>query len=123
MAPPPARRESTADVVHGVTVADPYRWLEDGESAETIAWVEEQNARTRQVIDARPDRERWHRRAAELLSVPISYGCRLGGDVVFSLERGGGRRQAVLVARSLVDATVPARVLLDPADLADDDTG
>src|SRR4051794_35755592 len=39
LAYPPARRLEHVDLLHGVPVADPYRWLEDLDSAETRAWV------------------------------------------------------------------------------------
>ena len=29
---PPSRREDIVDDYHGVAVADPYRWLEDGDA-------------------------------------------------------------------------------------------
>src|SRR5690606_13271739 len=63
--PPPARRDDVVDVVHGVEVPDPYRWLEDGEGADTRAWVVAQNDRTRAVLDALPGREDLVRRYAE----------------------------------------------------------
>ena len=95
--PPPARREATVDVLHGHEVADPYRWLEDGDAAEVAAWVAAQNERTRAALDARPDRRAWLDRLVACSSCPISTGVRLAGDRVFSLERGGGQKQ--LVAR------------------------
>ena len=47
---PPARKSDTVDDYHGVRVADPYRWLEDADTAETSAWVEAQNALTRSIL-------------------------------------------------------------------------
>jgi prolyl oligopeptidase len=36
---PVTRKEDVSDVFFSVQVADPYRWLEDGNSPEVMAWV------------------------------------------------------------------------------------
>ena len=112
--PPPARRDDIVDVLHGVEVADPYRWLEDGDSPEVTAWVEAQNARTRAVLDALPQREPLHRRFLALLEAGSVGAPHVGGDRVFTLERYGDLDQAVVVVRSAVDPSAPPRVLVDP---------
>ena len=43
---PAARKSDQADTYHGDKVADPYRWLEDSDSAETTAWIEAENKLT-----------------------------------------------------------------------------
>ena len=48
---PPARQSNTFDNYHGTRVDDPYRWLEDPDSPETVAWVEAENELTRSVVD------------------------------------------------------------------------
>jgi len=118
--PPAARRDDVVDVLHGVPVADPYRWLEDGEAPETVAWVAAQNDRTRQALDARPERAAWHERLVALLGARVSTGCRLAGDRVFTLERAGGQAQFALFVRSAVDPAEPGRLVLDPSVDADD---
>ncbi len=40
---PNARKSDQVDDYHGLQVADPYRWLEDDNSAETGAWVRAEN--------------------------------------------------------------------------------
>ena len=40
--PPPTKTEPVTETIHGVTVTDPYRWLEDSESPATRAWLEAQ---------------------------------------------------------------------------------
>jgi len=42
-APPPTRQDDVQETLHGVTVPDPYRWLEDQESSETRAWINQQH--------------------------------------------------------------------------------
>jgi len=107
-------------VLHGTEVHDPYRWLEDGDSEETAAWVAAQNARTRAVLDALPQREPLHRRLLELLQIGVVGSPAVAGDRVFHLQREGDDDQAVLVMRSAVDPGAPARVVVDPHDLAAD---
>ena len=53
---PASRRDALVEKLHGVSVADPYRWLEDSSSAETKAWVEAQNALTQRYLGEIPRR-------------------------------------------------------------------
>lgn len=49
---PHTRRDAVVDTLHGVDVADPYRWLEDGDAPDVQEWVEAQNRLTRETLDA-----------------------------------------------------------------------
>jgi prolyl oligopeptidase len=119
--PTPGAAELTTEVVHGVEVHDPFRWLEDGDDPAVVAWATEQDARCRAALDALPARPRWHARLTELLRVGQSSMPTLAGGLTFSVDRWGDLDQAVLVARRS-PAESPGRVLLDPAALLDDPT-
>jgi prolyl oligopeptidase len=108
------------DVVHGVDIPDPYRWLEDGSSAETREWVARQNQITREALDARPDRSRWFERLSALVGLPAVLSVRVAGDRLFVLERPEGADQYALVVRSATDSETPAITLVDPAGMAAD---
>jgi prolyl oligopeptidase len=109
--------------VHGVAVADPYRWLEDAEAPDTQAWVEAHNDRTRAVLDARPDRAGLVARYAELFSAGTAGAPAIRGGRLFSIDRWGDLEQAVLVVRDVHGDRIPAaRTLIDPHELTSDAT-
>jgi prolyl oligopeptidase len=41
---PQTRKEDVTDIINGISVGDPYRWLEDGASPEVKEWTTQQNA-------------------------------------------------------------------------------
>jgi prolyl oligopeptidase len=53
---PETRRDDIVEVLHGQSIADPYRWLEDPDSAETADWVKRQNEFTARYLELLPDR-------------------------------------------------------------------
>src|SRR5690348_5024247 len=107
---PPTRQDNVVEDLHGVAVDDPYRWLEDGDSAETRAWVDAQNERTRDYLDALP-----HvgsiRPILDKLFTTGSVGTPVvRGPRYFYQRRDGTLDQPILVARE--DTT--ERTILDP---------
>jgi prolyl oligopeptidase len=114
---------SATDVIHGVTVVDPHRWLEDGTSPETVEWAAAQNARTRAALDAIPSRPRLHSRLTDLFRAGTSGAPRIEGGRLFSLDRWGDHDQAVLCVRPLDGVDAPSStIVIDPARLVDDAT-
>lgn len=108
--------------LHGVSVRDPYRWLEDGSSADVQAWTGAQNAKTKAYMDAVPRREALNRELREVLSrgsvgLPEVVGAK---DTVFHTKREGTQNQPVLYVREGVRGA--DRVLLDPSQLSSDGT-
>ncbi|HPR64514.1 MAG TPA: prolyl oligopeptidase family serine peptidase [Thermoanaerobaculia bacterium] len=54
---PPTRKEDRSEVMHGLTIRDPFRWLESGSSDEVKNWVAEQEKLTRAYLDNLPQRK------------------------------------------------------------------
>jgi prolyl oligopeptidase len=92
---PPARDDATVEVLHGVEVADPYRWLENADAEETRAWVDAQNALTRSLLDG-PERHALAARLTTLFNYPRSSIPVKRGGRHFFLHNSGLQNQAVL---------------------------
>ena len=65
---PQPRKSDLVDTYFGKTVADPYRWMEDLNSAEVKQWVDAENAVTARYLDALPLRDQLKARITELLA-------------------------------------------------------
>ncbi|MBP2708321.1 S9 family peptidase [Microbispora sp. RL4-1S] len=62
---PPARRDAIVDDIHGTSVPDPYRWLEDADAPETKEWLDAQEELFRRAD--LEGRRHFRSRIAELL--------------------------------------------------------
>ena len=111
-AAPHTPRENVVDDVHGAKITDPYRWLEADTSERVRDWSDEQNARTRAVLDALPQRAAFARRLRELLSVGLLSTPRPIAGRIFHTRREGEQKQAVLYVRNAVRGA--DRALIDP---------
>jgi len=121
---PATRTDDVVDKIHGVEVLDPYRWLEEGESAEVNAWTAAQNQHLRAELDKVPGRAwienrlwQWHETGS--LGAPAVRG-RGKQARLFYTRRTGKQNQPVLYVR---DGTAGKdRALLDANALAADGT-
>jgi prolyl oligopeptidase len=117
---PPTRTEKVVDKLHGVEVADPYRWLENADSAEVKEWVEKQNELTRSVLDKLPGRDKIRARLSELMDIGTLGTPRPARGRYFYTKREGKQNQPILYVRQGLRGK--DRVLVDPNTLAKEGT-
>ena len=115
---PEARRSDDADTLHGTVVADPYRWLEDPDDPEAVAWSLAQDALLAAESASLPGRDRLASRVADLLGAGTVGTPAWRGDRQFFMRRTAEQEHAVL---HTVDPDGTERVLVDPVAL--DPTG
>jgi len=117
---PAARKADVVDDYHGTKVADPYRWMEDPDAPETVAWVAAENRLTRSFLDSIPARQAIDRRLKKLWNYP-KYGLpRREGDRYFFSKNDGLQNQDVLYWTERLDGE--PKELLDPNPLSPDGT-
>ena len=104
--------------MHGVEISDPYRWLEDQQSPETRAWITEQNAYTRAILDAVPGRERLRAQLEKLTRVDYQSAPTVRNGRYFFMRRGAEQDQFAIIVREGIAGD--DRVLVDPATLSSD---
>lgn len=118
------------DVMHGESIVDPFRWLEDGESKETKDWTAAQNARTRAWIDQGDTRSKLLSRIDQLLEIGFVSGPVLRTGTAgksgkqprryFHVRREGKQDQPIVYVREGLNGK--DRALLDPTKFGSDKT-
>ena len=117
---PPAHRSEVVETLHGVKVADPYRWLEDLDAPATRRWVEAEARLARRFLDALPERPTIRRRLSELWNYERFGIPRRAGPYLFYSHNDGLQNQAVILVQ--IGAEAPPRVLIDPNRFSSDGT-
>jgi prolyl oligopeptidase len=117
---PQARKVDQTDDYFGVTISDPYRWMEDLDSPELAKWVEQENALTRSVIDAVPERAAMLARLMELINFERYSAPRRRGSRYFYSHNTGLQNQNILYWADGLDGA--PNVLLDPNTMSADGT-
>ena len=118
LAYPPTRTVDVVDDYHGRKVADPYRWLEDLESADTAAWVAAQNKVTSGYLDSLPGREQIRKRLTELWNFRRTGVPVLEAGQIWFQQNSGLQRQAPVYRQSAPNAQ--PSLVIDPNTLSPD---
>lgn len=117
---PSARSESRVELIHGVGVEDPYRWLEDSESDETKAWTNAQNELTRSLLDQFSEQRSDLRKKLErLYRVTTESAPRLYEDKLFFSRRQSDDAHGVIYVRN-PGARSRGREILNPNKFSQD---
>lgn len=111
-APPSTQKGTARETLHGVEIADPYRWLEDQDAAATRAWIAEQNKYSESILAGLPGRDALKKRISELLKIEVIGTPFVRGQRYFFVKRLPTQDQLVLYMRNGADGK--DEVLVDP---------
>jgi prolyl oligopeptidase len=111
-----ASRIPVTDTFHGVDVTEDYRWLEDGSSAEAIAWMKAQRDRSRAYFGGMPWRDALRARVERLLKSERTTYKQLapGGSRFFALKAQAPRQRPFLVVLTDLDDLATERAVVEP---------
>ena len=118
--PPVTRTDNVKEMLHGVEIVDPYRWLEDQESPETRTWIDAQNEYSHSMIDSLPGREKLAQRLTELMKIDRISMPRARNGRYFLYKRSADQEQWVIYTRKGLEGE--DEVLIDPHPMSPDRT-
>jgi len=117
---PATKKVDQVDDYFGTKVADPYRWLEDDNAADTLAWVEAQNKVTFGYLVTIPYRPKIKARLTEIFNYPRYSSPFRAGENYFFYKNDGLQNQSVCYIQKGLDGA--PEVFFDPNALSPDGT-
>jgi prolyl oligopeptidase len=113
---PDTPKKPVATEYQGVTVEDPYQWLEADDDSQVKAWSDAQNQRTRKNLDSFPDRtsiekqlQDWYAKTSPSYSSLVSRP-----GILFAMKFQPPKQQPLLVTLASADDLKSEKVVLDP---------
>jgi prolyl oligopeptidase len=116
--PPKTQVNEVKEVIQGVEISDPYRWLEDQNSSETRSWIDTQNAYTDSQLAKLPGREELKQRLSAFIKIDFMGVPVVENDRYFFFKRQGDQDQAILYMRKGLKGK--DEVLIDPLPMSAD---
>jgi prolyl oligopeptidase len=117
---PIARKVEQTDDYFGTTVSDPYRWMEDVDSAELKTWIDAENELTQRYLEQIPLRATMQKRLMELINFERYTAPSRRGTRYFYSHNSGLQNQNVLYWQEGLEGE--PQVLLDPNTFSEDGT-
>ena len=113
---PDTPKKPVATEYQGVTVEDPYQWLEADDDSQVKAWSDAQNQQTRKNLDSFPDRaaiekqlQEWYAKTSPSYSSLVSRP-----GILFAMKFQPPKQQPLLVTLTSADDLKSEKVVLDP---------
>lgn len=117
-APPATQATDVTTILHGVTVHDPYQWLEQSSSPATRSWIAAQQQYTAALLSSRPGIESLRKQVRELVDLEEPHRVLYRRGRYFIEKKPAGQQRASLYLRD--GAAGSDRLLIDPASFGAD---
>jgi prolyl oligopeptidase len=117
-APPKTPVNEVKEVIQGVEITDPYRWLEDQSSPETRSWIDAQNAYTKSQFARLPGREEIRQRLNAFVKIDFIGSPAVENGRYFFFKRQADQDQFILYMRKGLKGK--DEVLIDPLPMSKD---
>jgi prolyl oligopeptidase len=113
---PQTPKKPVSTEYQGVTVEDPYQWLEEDNNPQVKAWSDAQNQRTRQNLDKLPDRAAIEKQLTDWYAKtsPSYFSLVSRPGILFAMKFQPPKQQPLLVTLASADDLKSEKVVLDP---------
>jgi prolyl oligopeptidase len=118
---PKTKKTNAEETLFGVTVSDPYRWMENEGDEDLVSWIESQNQLTHAYLEEIPERDQIKKRLKELYNFPkYNFMLNVVGTKIIYGYNDGLQNQSVYYMQDGLEGE--SEILLDPNALSEDGT-
>ncbi len=114
--PPETRVDDVVEEMHGISIPDPYHWLEDRKTLETQNWIDKQNRYAEEIVGETPYRNYVEERLRELMDIAVTPLPKEAGNYEYFSMRRPGEDLPIVYRRELPEDTEIQKLPIDPTE-------